>query len=207
MRIDPQELESSGFVLMEKLDHPQVTLLVREYLRKATGAAMAYTAINILILAIVAVMFWMEIESGRATVGELVTRLAYGMAIAFALVPIHELIHGLAYKGLGAPRTSYAVNIRKFSFLAMADHFVASRREFRIIALAPFVTITLAGLAVFLIAELPVRFMVLGMVMTHTAFCSGDFGLLSYFEYHGHRDPVTYDDQASGLTLFYGRPA
>jgi len=207
MRIDPKDLESSGYVLMDQLDHQQLILFVREYLRKATGAAMAYTAINLLILAFVVVLFWMEIESGRGTVGELFTRLAYGMAIAFALVPIHELIHGIAYKGLGAPRTSYAMNLPKFYFLAMADRFVANRREFRIVALAPFMTITLVGAVVFAMADLPVRFMVLGMVMTHTAFCSGDFGLLSYFEYHAHRDPVTYDDRASGLTFFYGRPA
>lgn len=207
MRIDPHDLESKGYVLMEQLDHQQIILFVREYLRKPTGAAIAYTAINVILLAIVAVMFWMEFESGRSSVGELFTHLAYGMAIAFVLVPLHEFIHGLAYKVMGAPRTSYAMNLRKFYFLAMADRFVANRREFRIVALAPFVTITLAGVVAFAMADLSVRFTVLGVVMTHTAFCSGDFGLLSFFECHGHRDPVTYDDRASGLTYFYGRPA
>ena len=207
MKIDPNDLEAHGYVLMDRLDHQAIIPFVREYLRKPTWSAMGYTLANVLVLGLTLVMIWLAIDSGRATIGELFTRLAYGMAIAFALIPIHEFIHGLAYKGQGAPRTSYAMNLRKFYFLAVADRFVANRREFRIVALAPFVTVTIIGIAVFILADMPMRLTVLGMLMTHTAFCSGDFGLLSYFETNRHRDPVTYDDQATGLTWFYGRPA
>lgn len=207
MKLDPNDLEAQGYVLMDRLDHQEIIPFVREYLRKPTWSAMGYTLVNVLILGLSLVLIWLAIDAGRFTIGELFTRIAYGMAIAFALIPVHELIHGLAYKGQGAPRTSYAMNLRKFYFLAVADRFVANRREFRIVALAPFVTVTIIGLTVFALADLPLRLTVLGMLMTHTAFCSGDFGLLSYFEANRHREPVTYDDKASGLTFFYGRPA
>jgi len=34
--------------------------------------------------------------------------------------------------------------------------------------------------------------------------CSGDFGLLSYFEYHKDKNVVTYDEIASNTSYFYG---
>jgi hypothetical protein len=43
-----------------------------------------------------------------------------------------------------------------------------------------------------------------GTLLLHTAFCSGDFALLSYFEKHRARKVVTYDDVPSGVSYFYG---
>ena len=76
-------------------------------------------------------------------IGDGLTYLCYGFAIAFTLVPIHEYIHALAYKSQGAATTSFDANWKKFYFMAIADKFVASKKEFQIIALAPFITINL----------------------------------------------------------------
>lgn len=35
--------------------------------------------------------------------------------------------------------------------------------------------------------------------------CSGDFGLLSYFEYHKNKHVVTYDDVENQISYFYGK--
>jgi hypothetical protein len=34
--------------------------------------------------------------------------------------------------------------------------------------------------------------------------CSGDFGLISYFEYNKERQIVTFDDVEQKLSYFYG---
>jgi hypothetical protein len=35
--------------------------------------------------------------------------------------------------------------------------------------------------------------------------CSGDFGLLSYFDVHRDKEMVTYDDKAAGRSYFYAK--
>jgi len=60
------------------------------------------------------------------------------LAIAFALIPSHEYIHVLAYKSKGAKNTSCDANLKKFYFMAIAYRFVANKKEFQIVALAPF---------------------------------------------------------------------
>jgi len=42
-------------------------------------------------------------------------------------------------------------------------------------------------------------------LLAHTAMCSGDFGLLSYFDYHRDKDIVTYDEVESNISYFYSR--
>jgi len=37
----------------------------------------------------------------------------------------------------------------------------------------------------------------------HTAGCSGDFALLSYFYSFWEKDPLTFDDVEAGVSYFY----
>jgi hypothetical protein len=37
----------------------------------------------------------------------------------------------------------------------------------------------------------------------HTAGCSGDFALMSYFYNYWEKNPVTYDDVAGQMSYFY----
>ncbi|MBK9716025.1 MAG: hypothetical protein IPO85_00595 [Saprospiraceae bacterium] len=43
------------------------------------------------------------------------------------------------------------------------------------------------------------------VLLAHTAMCSGDFGLLSFFDFHKDKEPVTYDDVENKISYFYGK--
>ena len=90
-------------------------------------------------------------------------------------------------------------------FMALADKFVASKREFEIVALAPFLVISTALLLILPFANNNGQITIFAILLAHTAMCSGDFGLLSFFEYHKEKEPVTYDDVANKVSYFYGR--
>ena len=107
-----------------------------------------------------------------------------GFSIAFLLVPLHEYIHVLAYKSQGAKNTSYHSNIKKFYFIALADKFVANKIEFRIVVLAPFISITMILLLLLTISSYNWSLTILGILLCQTAMSSGDFALLCYFEFH-----------------------
>ncbi|MEO5947545.1 MAG: DUF3267 domain-containing protein, partial [Chitinophagaceae bacterium] len=80
----------------------------------------------------------------------------------------------------------------------------ANRKEFQIVALAPFTVITTILLISLFFAGQLWSLTILGILLTHTAFCSGDFGLLSYFDFHKDKEVVTYDDVENKISYFYG---
>ena len=204
MNLKPDALESNGYILLDKLEHMELVPFVRTYINKRTRFSNLYMLSNLLIFGSVGYLLVSHFKIGTFTMSEGLVNLSYGLAIAFTLLPIHEFIHVLAYRSQGAVHTSYDANLKKFYFLAVADQFVASKKEFQIVALAPFVVITSVGFVLLFFTTPLWSMTVLGALLTHTAFCSGDFGLLSYFDFHKDKEIVTYDDKESRVSYFYG---
>lgn len=205
MNLSPEELTDNGYILLDNLGHKELVPFVRTYLKKRTPISLFYKISNFIIVGIVGFWFWKNAQIDTFSVGTGFTYFSYGLAIAFGLIPIHEYIHVLAYRSQGADKTSYDANLKKFYFMAIADKFVANRREFQIVALAPFVVITTTLLILLFFVSQLWSFTILGTLLTHTAFSSGDFGMLSYFDFHRNKDVVTYDDKANHVSYFYGK--
>lgn len=205
MKIKPEELSAKGFVLLDNLEHKELIPFVRTYLKKQTPISYFYTFCNVVIAGVIIYWFWKNYGTNGFNLGNAFSHFSYGLAIAFGLIPIHEYIHVLAYKSQGAINTSYDSNWKKFYFMAIADKFVANKKEFRIVALAPFVVISTTLIILSFFTSQLWTFTVFGVLLTHTAFSSGDFGILSYFDYHEEKDIVTYDDKDNNISYFYGK--
>ncbi len=205
MKIKPDELIDNGYVQLDNLGHRELIPFVRTYLKKRTPISLFYTFSNVVIASLIVFWFWKSYGTDSFNLGNAFTHFSYGLAIAFGLIPIHEYIHVLAYKSQGALNTSYDANLKKFYFMALADQFVANKKEFRIVAMAPFLTITATLIALLFFTSQLWTFTILGVLLTHTAFSSGDFGMLSYFDFHKDKDVVTYDDNKNSISYFYGK--
>ena len=79
--------------------------------------------------------------------------------------------------------------------MAIADKFVTSRREFKIIALAPFLIISSALFIASFVSGEAWKLTLFTTLLIHSIACSGDFALLSYFEFNKKKNVVTYDDK------------
>lgn len=206
MSLQPSELEARGFTLLDSLKNEDITAFVKLYLNKRTRAAKLLPAINMLIIFAISAVLIYGIRYGEVTLSSGLLRTISGFSLAFLLIPLHEYIHILAFKRLGAVQTSYEVNLRKFYFLAVAHHFVADRKSFRIAALAPFIVISVLLIIALFLVTTPLKLTLLGTLLLHTVFCSGDFGLLSYFEFHQDKEVVTYDDKDEKKIYFFSKP-
>jgi hypothetical protein len=205
MNIDPTDLTQHGYVEIDRLGHKELVPFIRTYMKKPTLFSILYYLANIICFALVGYLFAIRINSSDYDVGDRFTHFSYGLALAFVLLPLHEYIHVVAYKSQGAKNTSYDANFRKFYFMALADKFVANEKEFRVIALAPFVFISSSLILLLFLVDGNWNLTIAGTLLTHTAMCSGDFGLLSYFEFHKDKDVVTYDDISNGVSYFYAK--
>ena len=205
MNIAPSQLEQNGYVLQDKLDHKELIPFIKEYLNRRGITAFVYYGINLAFLLIAIVMIIWNVEQKVISIGDSIFHFFLGFSIAFLLVGIHEYIHVLAYRMMGAKETSLDMNLKKFYFLALADKFVANRREFVFIALAPFTIISVVFVVLAVVLPFGWSMTMVGVLFAHTAMCSGDFGLLGYFEAHIGKEVVTYDDVENKVSYFYSK--
>lgn len=98
-----------------------------------------------------------------------------------------------------------AAESEEILFHGIGRSVCSQQKEFTIVALAPFVSITAMLLILFFVLNPSWQPTVVGTLLLHTAMCSGDFGLLCYLEIHRDKEIVTYDDVPK-MTYFFGRP-
>lgn len=205
MNIRPEELSEHSFVLLDKLDHKELVPFIRLYMKKRNKFSIFYYLVNFMIFGFAGFYFVSGFHDPEYSFADRFLYFSYGLAMSLLLMPLHEYIHGLAYKSQGAQNTSYDANLRKFYFMALADKFVANRKEFQIVALAPFVVISIILIVMIVLSNADWKIAFMACLLAHTSMCSGDFGLLSYFEYHKKQDLVTYDDVENKTSYFYSR--
>jgi hypothetical protein len=149
MQVNPEELKEKGYTELAKLNHQEIVPFVREALKKRNIYSVFFFSFNfILLLWTIWLFFGHEANPGEKG-DQKFTQFSLGIFLAFLLVPLHEYLHVLAYLYVGAKNTTLRANWKKLYFMALADRFVASRKEFNFIALCPFVFISL-GLFVLL---------------------------------------------------------
>ncbi len=204
MKIRPDQLPEKGYFQLDKVEHKELPIFLRKYLNKRTTISIVFYVLNIFFLSIAIFLFIVNFQQEILTNLDWAYHYFIGFSIAFLLVPFHEYIHVIAYKSQGAKNTSYDSNIKKFYFLALADKFVTNKNEFKIVALAPFISITIILLILLTISSYNWSLTILGILLCHTAMCSGDFALLCFFEFHSDKEVVTYDNVEEKASYFYG---
>jgi hypothetical protein len=203
MKLQAEDLHPPNYTLLDTLEHQDIVPFMQKYIRKKTISAIFYYAFCSMSLGVTgayaAVLYFSKGFSGK----DVFFHISLGCLLPFLLIPLHEFLHALAYKWVGASNTSYDVNWKQFYFMATADKFVANRQEFLLVAWLPFSVISLLS---FLLCWALPPLWGLTMAMTisiHAAFCSGDFALISYFEFHKDKEVLTFDDTTNKVSYFY----
>jgi hypothetical protein len=191
-----------GYEVHHHLEHRELIPFVQIYLRKSGNLpVLIYWISNLLILA--AGIFYLI--TAPAPFIASVLKFSGGIAFFLLLIPLHELLHGLAYRLCGAPAVSYHAAIKKFMFYALADRFVIGRRSFLFVAFTPFVVInSMLILAIFFTQGGWFWFWWAALLM-HTSGCAGDFALAGYFWENRQREPLTFDLKDDEVTVFLRR--
>lgn len=193
--------DSEQFDRLTTLGHTEIAAFAKEYywLRRS-WITWAHYALSIVILAALLRVGFVEHLGFDAWM----TRFGNAVLSFIVLLPLHEWLHGVAYRLHGARDIRYGVNLRKLYAYAVAHNFVIGRRGFAWVAITPFLVIT-AGLVVATVIFDAHRFFLAGVLLLHTAGTSGDFAMLNYLWLHSHREVYTYDDADSHTSYFYAR--
>lgn len=208
MAILPETLQHDPqYRLVEVLPHSDIVKFVQAHSKPNNWISIGYWGFNVVVLMY---SFGRSFYDVRYRAYELGTELLAGLGLGFFLAIlvaflIHENIHLLAYKILGAPQATIKVDVRRLVLLAIADRFVLGSRGFYFLAVLPFALITSGLLVGLLLTAGYWHYVCLGILLLHTGGCSGDFALMAYFYTNRHRRLLTYDDEATSTTYFYER--
>lgn len=200
----PSQLEPNGYVLHEAFSHHELVAFVQPYMKKQNRYMIFYKVAAFLPLIFFFGLIGYHMGRGTFQAAYLVS-IFKGFGLLLLLLPVHELIHGAAYKYVGAPNVSYGVVWRQLVFYAQADKFVVGHQPFKLVALAPFVCINLVLLAVLPFCNMEWIITIIIAITMHNGMCAGDFALLSYFHENEDKHLLTYDDATEKRTYFYQR--
>jgi hypothetical protein len=204
MKMNVEEIALNGYELTDCLDHDALIPFLNQKLQlKKSLAYYVYLVFLMLPLAALSYTITYFAAKGELALHTTILHVVLGIVFVLAFIPIHELLHWVAYKLVGAQKVSFQANFKKLYFLTVANKFVTNSSEFRLVATLPFLSATL--LAIFAIAFSGVYWSITWIVflLIHNFFCGGDFILLNFMENNRKQGIITYDDTEKKVSYFF----
>ena len=143
-----------------------------------------------------------------SNVGFSIWNLIFPFLLSFAflvlIIPLHEIIHGIAFQMKGAKKIRYGILWRSLAAYAVAVDFECNYKQFRFIALAPLMIISIFLIIFITIPIFPPfwKSVCYFGFMQHYTSCIGDILLLSYFYRLKGRNIIAWDDIDNRISYF-----
>ena len=196
------ELEDpSQFDVIADVAHSDVIPFVRQHLYHQSWVTTLYWLLNVAAVGVIYI-FWRR--SGLPIL-DAFPQVCLGMAAGYVLLlPIHEHLHGLAYRLVGARRVKVRYNPNRFTALCEAPGAVVSGGEFIFVCLTPIVLLNpLLAVLAFTLTKAKLALMSAGALLLHTGGCSGDVGLVNFVWQHRECRTFTVDDADQQRARFF----
>lgn len=119
------------------------------------------------------------------------------------MIPVHEILHIITYYLAGARRIRAGMDLRQYMFYVTAHRFVTGHRQFRLVALTPFITVSI--ILILLILFLPGlwKWSLSVLLFVHATMCVGDFALMNFYYLNRSKKIFTWDDFDKKIAYFY----
>jgi len=188
-----------------ELNFSEIIPFVLSNIRKRGVIPILYMTINAASLLFIILYAIWSFKSGQLNAGKIFWQILTGIVAGSILViPPHEILHGLAYRILGARKIRFGVDLQQFIFYVTADRFPISRRQLAFLALAPFVIINMVIIVVTASWTSQITLFFASLLLSHNIMCIGDFAMISYaFSQKG--ELYTYDDTDLKRSYFFER--
>jgi len=173
-----------------------------EYLRKKSVLIIFFWTVCLIFLAL-AIRIRINI-AGNFPISQILLHTVMGMIIFPILcIPFHELLHIVPYVISGAKRIRVGMDLKQYLFYVTAHRHVTKSLQFKIVALIPFIVISLIFL--FMVFYLPGlwKWSMSLFLFVHTTMCAGDFALLNFYFLNRGKKIYTWDDADEKMAYFY----
>lgn len=186
-----------------ELNFSEMTPFVLNNIKGREKVAVLYMALNLATLILIVIYAVWGITEDHLQGRQVFLQMVAGaIAGSFLIILPHELLHGLAYRLLGARHIRFGVDFQQFIVFVTADRFPISRNELRFLAMTPFAVIN--AVLITLTATLFTEWALLSatLLLSHNIMCIGDFALTSYAN-KNKGEIYTYDEIENKKSYFY----
>jgi hypothetical protein len=118
-------------------------------------------------------------------------------------VPVHELLHVMPYYLTGARNIRAGMDLRQYLFYVTAHRYVAGPSQFRLIAMFPFVLISITLLVLLFFVPDLWKWSLSAFLFLHATMCAGDFALLNFYALNRKKEIYTWDDADKKEAYFF----
>jgi len=186
-----------------ELDFSEMTPFVLKNIRGNEKVAVLFMALNLatvifIVMYVVWGLTWDHFD-GRQVIWQMLTGVLAGSIL---IIPPHEILHGIAYRLLGARKIRFGVDFQQFIFFVTADRFPISRNELRFLALTPFIIINTVCIALTATWFTDWVLFSATLLLSHNIMCIGDFALTSYAN-RNTGEIYSYDEIENKKSYFY----
>jgi hypothetical protein len=171
-------------------------------LKKRSGLTFFFWSVCLLFLGLT--VFERIKIAGYFPVADIIWHSVLGLIIFPVIcIPVHELIHIIPYYISGARNIRVGMDLKQYLFYVTAHRYVATPLQFIIVAIFPFLIISVAiTLLVFLLPGLW-KWSLSLFLFAHSTMCAGDFALLNFYFINRDKKIYTWDDADQKLAYFY----
>jgi hypothetical protein len=173
--------DDDGYDLILELDFNDMIPFVLKNIKRKSALSILYAGINLAMFSFIAFCLINGIKSESMVWGPVLRQVLTGIvAGTILIIPVHELLHGLVYRLLGAKKIRFGTDLQQFIFFVTADRFPVSGREIIYLALTPFMVINI--ITIFIIVTWFPHLMLFSLffLLSHNMMCIGDFAIVNY---------------------------
>lgn len=200
----PETLRSDpAYQLIKELEFQDIVPFVIEQIRKKTLFPVLYFTVNLCMLAFILILSAKGLSDQSLAWKRLFFQAGTGiLAGSILVIPFHELLHGLAYRILGARKIIFGADLYQLIFYVTARSYTVSGMQIHLLTLAPFIIINLlTAITTALFFQNGLLFSAF-FLLSHNIMCIGDFAISGYVNRTEGR-VYTYDEPERKLSYFY----
>jgi hypothetical protein len=194
--------DPTRFRLLLTVSYEDIVGFVVDYIKRKTNLTVFFWGVCLIFLGI---SFIIRIDiAGIFELKKIFFHTLLGLIVfPILIIPIHEGLHVLPYFISGARNIKVGMDLNQFMFYVTAHRHVASPQQFRIVALIPFIVITLAALLLTLYLPGLWKWSFSLFLLAHTTMCAGDFAMLNFYHINKIKKIYTWDDADLKEAYFY----
>jgi hypothetical protein len=189
---------------LRTLRYHEIVEFVFENIKLKNGATRWYFIYNLVNIGILTSLIIYSINLDILNFNTVFKLFLLGfLAGSIAIIPVHEIIHGIGFLMQGASGIQFGADFRQMIFFVASDKFVMDQKAFFRVALSPFAVINLITIFITFFLSAQWTIFTLSFLLFHNIMCIGDFAMVSFFLKHRNRELYTYDDHKERTSFIF----
>ena len=201
LRVDDIE-NGTGFRKMLEIPYSALVDFILDHIRKRSAVTFFFWSVCILFSAF-AIYIRIGI-AGQYALSMIILHSFTGIVLLPLIsVPVHELIHVVSFYLFGARNIRAGMDLRQYIFYVTAHRYVAAPFKFIVVAVLPFLIISLVVLLLIFSIPGTWKWSLAIFLFLHATMCAGDFAMVNFYWLNRDKKIYTWDDAEKKIAYFY----